>query len=500
MGTILKELLLTNHQREKILFLEMMHDSPVGDYSIQTIGRKCNYASGTIYQLAREANEELVAMGEEPILVTGNKVACRHDTQRLNHYVMKQYQTSIPYLFLLFSLQYPEKDIKDFSKEFFVSQSTVVRKLKPLLTYLKDFEIKINISNMQLLGKESAIRIVYYNFIWAASLGESMTFSGRSFDEEQQLVNKLAKGLNPNLHPDMVKLLFSISRIRNEQQHFLEPLPFTELLFPRSEVAITHYLESYLTNQIQVTRNVEFISYMIYYYPYTVEDLIPTDQMNVMDLYFQKKLVEGDSFSYFIQRFYHESLNTFLPFPLNENENRALLDNILSTFFNYRIQKKKIMILAELQRDDDVKDSQAYHDLHDQIYAYLVDAALRSDLTWLVPLTDDLSVTLTLVLLPFYHKRMVESPVRVSIVPMANYQVFLAVCHYLEQFAFVELVFNHEDVDLYITTFKELLPDAETPYYLLNLLANKDFEVALYEKLLCIQRGKRTQQLTQVLA
>ena len=77
----------------------------------------------------------------------------------------------MPYRVILTSLLEPEVDLREFGEQTGLSQSSLMRRLKPLVEYLKTKDIRLNCLQMEITGRESAIRLMYFNFLWSVDFG-----------------------------------------------------------------------------------------------------------------------------------------------------------------------------------------------------------------------------------------------------------------------------------------------------------------------------------------
>ena len=115
----------------------------------------------------------------------------------------------------------------------------------------------------------------------------------------------------------------------------------------------------------------------------------------------------------------------------------------------------------------------------------------RKQLEWLAPVSDSLSKTLCLNLLPLFVVN--DEKIRVGLLSIPNYLYLQHIVKFLQSLKFIEIVFqpqSSDKIDLFITTFKELLPTQNTSYYLVNIL-NTNYETDLLPILLSLQNKKK---------
>lgn len=484
-----RELFLTCQQQKKIQFFQRMEGYPAGEYSVHSLSQKFDCSYQSFLKMLQEINEALLELKETPLFTSTATIYWESNSTRSNNFLISQVKQSLPYLFLLSTLFYPEIDLHHFCKENFVSESTVTRRMRPLINYLDECNIHTNLTKMELSGHEGVIRLFYIKTLWSASLGDDLNRCELDFTAEDNLVRDLIHVFHLPLHPKLIRLMLCISRLRNVQKSYLVEPPFDDLLFSQ----ITPLLENYLANQLETTeqikRNVEFFNYLFYYYPYCTKN--QSHSVNPLMFYYTKNVEERDPLCLAIDSFYRYCSKELLKNVLGEQEEKMLLNNIARTFLSYSIQKKKIPLLFETGSKETFMDSQLYCELYPSVKTAIKKLSRRRQLEWLDDVTDSLAKTLCLSLLPLFI--VTDEKIRVGLLSIPNYLYLQHVIKYLQSLNFIEIVFQPQpgdQIDLFITTFKELLPSQNAAHYLLNIL-NTNYETDLLPMLLSIQNKKR---------
>lgn len=432
-----RELFLTPQQQKKIQFFKLMEEYPEGTYSVNTLSQKfkCNYQS--FLQMLRELNESLIELKEKPLFVEASKIYWKSEPSRSNRFLISAVKQSIPYRFILTSLFHPQKSLTAFSKETSISESTILRRMRPLIDYLAECNIHLNFSKMALTGHEAVVRLFYIKALWSASLGEDIAKCPFDFTAEDNLLRDLLTLFPLQIHPKLLRLMLCVCRLRNEQNNYLNEAPFDDLLFSQTTPLLELYLSNILDSPEQIKRNIEFFNYLFYYYPYCVKK--EPHKVNPLMLYYTKNVEERDPLCLAIDSFYRYCSGELYP----------------------EIKKA----LRKLSR--------------------------RRKLEWLATVTDSLSKTLCLSLLPLFIVN--DEKIRVGLVSIPNYLYLQHIVKFLNNLKFIEVVFQpqpDEPIDLFITTFKELLPTQNSDCYLINIL-NADYTSDLLPRLLAIQNKKK---------
>jgi len=484
-----RELFLTNQQRKKIQFFKLMEDYPEGEYSVHTLSHKFDYNYQPFLQMLRELNDSLIELKEAPLFIETSKIYWKSDPSRSNRFLISQVKNSVPYQFIFTSLFHPEKSLSDFSKEIFVSESTILRRMHPLIDYLAECNLHLNFSKMELTGHEAVIRLFYIKAFWSASLGEDLVKCTLDFTAEDNLLRDLLSVFPLHVHPKLIRLMLCICRLRNDQKKYLNEAPFDDLLFSQTTPLLEVYLSNILESPIQIRRNVEFFNYLFYYYPYCVKK--DPHKINPLTLYYAKNVEERDPLCLAIDSFHRYCSKDLLRNILGEQEEKILLNNIARTFLGYSIQKKKIPLLFETGNKEKFLQSELYRELYPDVKKAIRKLSRRRKLEWLATVIDSLSKTLCLNLLPFFIVN--DQKIRIGLLSIPNYLYLQHIIKFLQSLNFIEIVFQPQSgdkIDLFITTFEELLPSQSSSYYLLNIL-NTNFETELLPILLSLQNKKK---------
>ncbi|SET08951.1 Mga helix-turn-helix domain-containing protein [Enterococcus malodoratus] len=484
-----RELFLTKRQQKKIHFFKLMEGYPAGEYSVRTLSQKLDCSYQSLLQMLQEINETLIKLNETPLFVTTSDIYWESDSNRSNKFLITQVKRSLPYRFLLTTLFRPEQELADFCKETFVSESTVLRRMRPVIDYLAECSIRVNLSKMELTGHEAVIRLFYIKALWSASLGDDLVKCELDFTAEENLLRDLMSVFPLPIHTKLIRLMLCVCRLRNDQKRYLNEAPFDDLLFSQTTPLLEVYLSKTLESSVQVKRNVEFFNYLFYYYPYCIKK--NPQMINPLMLYYSKNVEERDPLCLAIDSFYRYCSRELLQNILGEQEEKILLNNIARTFLGYSIQKKKIPLLFETGNKEKFLQSELYSELYPAVKKAVKKLSRRKQLEWLAPVSDSLSKTLCLNLLPLFVVN--DEKIRVGLLSIPNYLYLQHIVKFLQSLKFIEIVFqpqSSDKIDLFITTFKELLPTQNTSYYLLNIL-NTNYETDLLPILLSLQNKKK---------
>lgn len=138
------------------------------------------------------------------------------------------------------------KILQTFCNRHFISRSTCFRQTKKLAEYLKEYNINLNLSNLTLSGSETLIRIIFFNFFWFVSLGESLDSNPYS-QEIRALIYKHEGSQHKNkfdLGKKQASLHCLICLLRIENNHFTDIYSLSKDSFIPSETNIDFFMTS----------------------------------------------------------------------------------------------------------------------------------------------------------------------------------------------------------------------------------------------------------------
>lgn len=271
--------------------------------------------------------------------------------------------------------------------------------MRPLIDYLAECNIHLNFSKMALTGHEAVVRLFYIKALWSASLGEDIAKCPFDFTAEDNLLRDLLTLFPLQIHPKLLRLMLCVCRLRNEQKNYLNEAPFDDLLFSQTTPLLELYLSNILDSPEQIKRNIEFFNYLFYYYPYWCQK--GTSQGKSFDALLYKNVEERDPLCLAIDSFYRYCSGELLKNVLGEQEKNPP-KQYRTNLLGYSIQKKKIPLLFETGNKEQFLQSELYRELYPEIKKAIRKLSRRRKLEWLATVTDSLSKTLCLSLLPLF--------------------------------------------------------------------------------------------------
>ena len=144
-----------------------------------------------------------------------------------------------------------------------------MRRLKPLVEYLKTKEVRLNCLQMEVTGREAAIRVMYFNFLWSVDFGK------RLYDYFNQELNLSLDSFLSNddlmylkyVEKREFSMLQGIGLLRTRRGFYVDEPQINRLLFPsigrkyKEALALDNVPETYQE------REANFVNFMIFYWP-----------------------------------------------------------------------------------------------------------------------------------------------------------------------------------------------------------------------------------------
>ncbi|EOL49375.1 helix-turn-helix domain-containing protein [Enterococcus caccae] len=480
---MLEDILLDDVAQRKISVFNQLLATADGTYSVHYFEQFTDFSYARLNSLFAEIHEDLMEQQGLALLTDQGKVHIQLSKLRDIPYSQFLFRKSLPYRFLLATILEKNYTIEHFCRDHFISRASIIRRLQPLINYLKDFDIQLNCSKLQMTGKENLIRIVYLNFFWIASYGEDLFLA---LDETKRGVDLF----DPEDHQWMTYteprewyLLTTISQLRIQKKHFIIEPPFKQLIFPRTSKSFVKKLEKLKVPQHFIERETTFLSFMMFYwniYFYADDPRI---------IYVKEYLKsEQQPLGNLIERFEAFYLPLFSENRLSNDEKVLLNINIFTTFLNHSVLKDSLPLTINFMESCIKEQNPLYIPLSAKVRAFLNEIILLPDFSWIKNCLEDLVYICSFLLLPFYERSNPKYQLSVGIILSPNAIFLQSLYDFLEQIAFVSVSFvsstSNEEYDFYIAASKLLLPDKvkqKDNFQIIPLSPALDYQVGLID-------------------
>lgn len=482
---MLELLILEDIMWQKLAIMECLIHNSKGTYSINTLASELNLSYTKAANLVTELANDLATHFEYEILGKDNKLSWNPEKYNHNAYIQHLFRDSAAYRFIMTTLLRPDVSFKQFCNSMFLSQSTVLRKLKPLKTMLLEYGLILTPTKMTIVGNESILRILYTTYMWAGDHGELLESWSFDFTLEKKITRQLLSAHGTFMHPKELFLRLAVSRIRYEQGHHLQEVQFTELTQSRLCDDISKYTTQFINDSYQQVIHTRYICSLLYLAPYYID---PAD-FRVQELKRYYDIAQDNHSAVRIVDDYLSFLFTELlnAQTIDYEETLLLKMNLFVLLLRYIIHRGPAPRIIDLTKHVSDKQNTLFTNLEKQNYTFFQEHIEITTLPWVKDNLATFTEDFTHAVFPVYKEGCKSNQLKVCILSAPDHYVRQTLKELLNQLSFVDLQFSEkvsEEVDFYITTFENLLPaNNTTPYFVVDLVDNIDCQTKLFTTL-----------------
>lgn len=455
---MLEEILLDDPARSKLGIYKEILSIENGDYPIHYFEKKTGYSHIKTANLLNGMRADLLDFSPESQLMNErDKVRANDGLPSYQRYQQYLFSKSIPYQVLLESLFHPERDLKDFGEISGLSQSSLMRRLKPLVEYLRTKDIRLNCLQMEITGRESFIRLMYFNFMWMVNFGtEIMEYFqnelhlplDRLMSEKDQEFLKFVEKREFNVHQ-------GISFLRSRKEQYVDEPRINRFTYPPAvNRPFKNALEKQGVPETYQERESNFIAYLIFYWPqyFTVSD----PRLS----WVKKNYVKQNESREYAERFYQKiRRKVFLP---SEAKKELFLINLQTAFLRGELFEGKIPMNLNFVLDSIKEQHPKYEEIEKKV----------SNVLGKIPNKSFILPILTLVTMNHYEKHQIPKKISVGIIGFPNHFLLYALIDRIEKLPFVHYSLmntgSDKQYDVILTCSSKLLPEATRDYWVIE--------------------------------
>ncbi|MBM7689329.1 hypothetical protein BCR24_11225 [Enterococcus ureilyticus] len=455
---MLEDILLDDVAQRKISVFNQLLATADGTYSIHYFEQFTDFSYARLISLFAEIHEDLMEKQNLELLNDQGKVHIDLSKLRDIPYAQFLFRKSLPYKFLLATILENNYTIEHFCRDHFISRASIIRRLQPLINYLKDFDIQLNCSKLQLTGKENLIRIVYLNFFWIASCGEDLFLALDETKRGVELFDSHDHQWMTYAEPREWYLLTTISQLRIKKKHFIIEPPFKQLTFPKVNMSFIKKLEQSKIPQQFIEREATFLSFMMFYW--SIYFYADDPRLSYVKEYMRS---DQQPLGNLIERFegFYQSL--FSEKKLSNDIKELLNANLFTTCLNHFVLKDSLPLAINFMEKCIKEQNPLYQPLSVKVRSFLAEIILLPEFAWIKNCLEDLVYICSYLLLPFYERNNPKYQLNVGIILSPNAIFLKPLFDFLEHLSFVTVSFvsstSDDDYDFYIAASKLLLPE-----------------------------------------
>ncbi|EOT42657.1 MULTISPECIES: helix-turn-helix domain-containing protein [Enterococcus] len=453
---MLEDILLDDPAQNKIMLFKHMLDLDRGLYPIHYFEKYTGFSHIKTANLLTQMNQDLIDLETGYVLFTEKeKIQIDGNLPKLHSYRQFLLQNSVPYRVLLATLLQPQMDLKEFGRLTELSQSSLMRRLKPLVAYLKDKGIRLNCLQMDVTGREALVRIMYFNFFWMVDFGTELF---QYFEKQNMDLNTL---LDEN---DLMYLKYfeqrefifyqAISLLRTSMGYYVDEPEINHFLYPTAlNARFKQKLSQSGVAETYREREANFVAYMIFYWPQYFSDndpRLPYVRKNYKNLTVTKEKAKI---------FLTKMAPYFQDFSRSKQE--LLLINYQTIFLRQQLFQGK----APKNLDFILDSLKIQHPNYEILQGYIANVLDTEE-------SDDLINLLTLVSLPQVERSEKTEKIKVGIIGFPNHFLLYSLIKRIEDLPFVEYSLmntaSNEKYDAIITCSASLVPANNYQYWIVE--------------------------------
>ncbi|EOH97385.1 helix-turn-helix domain-containing protein [Enterococcus pallens] len=485
----MESILLSEDAKKKIRIVNLLNNLDSGIYTTHYIASVSPFSKQTALYLLDSISDDLAELfgyhlfGSNRRITGGGTI----DTNRYHQFLIYK---SVPYQFILFILLNPRKTLDDFCTQLFMSTSSVRRLLKPFLTFLETFDIKINLASMKIEGNEYEIRLAFNALLWIGSSGKDILEHDHFRQKHIEVLKKIGFWDSPFINNNELLTLLTIAQLRMENNCPVDSFPVMNNHLPKQETKIlTEYLRQFLPDASQLPTELNFLVYCLYYkfLAFDAQDM----RIHYLEEFIRmEKERSDDKFWLLFDELIHlVKAKT----QMNTNEFLTVSSNLSAILLGFYFNHRPLPDKNEIARHETVFPH-IYQASFPFIQAFTKKVARRKGLGWITNVSDELAACLSYVVKPYLYEK---KKVIVAITPLPNFILMRTLAEFLASFSFVEVVYrdkNDPAVDLFISTFQSFIPETSSSTFLVDIRGVPDgMKEQLFKKLYAIYQKKNRQ-------
>lgn len=447
-----------------------------------------NYQQGVIE--LNEIDQELAEIrpNHETIMMRAGKVNLENINATVDEYRYHLLQQAVPFQFILYFMNEENPTIEQFCEKYFVSRSTVSRKIDKLKRYLKGFNIRFTYTEAGMSGDERLIRLALFNLLWLGTRGIECPL--QVDDQSLKQIVATYKDYFPLSRTyfgnQEIKLFASIILIRIKNKKFVKYDPRYNFLMKDNPyydfISLRDLVEVPLTTR-QLKGESSFIYLLAHSSPfYTIRD----DQSMKQALHdFEAR---PNPVNDFVTEFRNFAKKALFPNHPETMDDPLLVANLLNITFTYFIFRQPFPTITDLLMDPNEKQTRGEYILFQNIQNFTQMAKDNPSYSFISSIHPLLTRSFKRLLLPYFNQFPYAYNLKVGIALEHNAIFVRDLYRFLEDLRFIDAepydVSLKDDYDLIISSSSLLKKEKpHIPLYQLDLPYTKNELVPLYLEL-----------------
>lgn len=491
---MLEAIMLEDTAKRKLTLFKLLTLFSNKEHSINFFENRLDYSYSRVVYLLELIQQDLTKItGKTTEIHQTTGVLYKQDISYDRYYQFLITQ-SVPYQLLISILFYPNDNLAKFCEKNYHSKTTVVRKSKLLSNYFKQFNIKMNTSQLSLDGDERVVRLTLYMLIWLASQGTHLPKIHRNpinYEEITKIISPYFPDSYSYSAHKQITLILDIVYLRVKSGNILTEKTSIDPYIPTS----TDHAKTFLGVLIKETKRLEaeaqFAAYLLIATPNFFRN--NDYRLSLLNTY-----LDGQSNS--ATKLFKEFCTLFSEEIIRSNfswDNEPILfGNVANIIFSTTIIEKNFPTLFHLIDHSLYLKNEYYYHLFTQFKAFFQKFSKRKNFGWLKDNVIQLSDTLAALLVPLYGSFQTENVVRIALIAESNYLLVQPLTQFIEELPFVQLVAYKDgefsSFDFIVATSSYLIPEeCQLPSFVFRFSADNDEQyIGLYQAIKTVHNKK----------
>lgn len=487
-----EELMMDSGMLTKFKLFKRITQLNQSDISITQLSDELSLNYQQTFIIINEINNDLAKLvyTHPSILQRAGKIDSTKLLVTIDEYRYFLLKKSVPFQFILYFLNHDFPNIDDFCQRYYVSRSTVSRKMLPLKKHVKQFKLRFTYTEANLTGDERAVRVALFDALWLGTRGTVWPFKSVAIEEAERLANAFAEYFplsRTYLGAKELTYFAAIFLCRMRKKIFVDYDERYNFLMMDNP----YYDFERLNKELGPVQSLSpehskgessFIFFLAHYAPFYTLDDDPSLFQTLHDFSSRPNPIYE-----LVQEFLdYAKVNIFKKEPevLDKSIIIGNLINITFTFFVLRQPFPNLQKLVELPR----KKKKASEYLESQIQAFFDEKSQEKEYRFIYTIKTPIVKAFKSVLLPAYDKPKHSEHLTVGVAFEHNFLLVRRIYQFLNDLGFVDSApyqeTLNEQYDLVISS--SLLPRKkypELPLYFWDLSYDEEELADLYRTL-----------------
>ncbi|WP_430598514.1 helix-turn-helix domain-containing protein [Enterococcus sp. AZ177] len=487
-----EELMMDSGMLTKFKVFKRITQINQSDISITQLSEELSLNYQQVFIIMNEINHDLakVISTHPSILQKAGKIDSTNLLVTIDEYRYFLLKKSVPFQFILYFLNHDSPNIDDFCQRYYVSRSTVSRKMLPLKRHVKQYNLRFTYTEANLIGDERAVRVALFDALWLGTRGTIWPFKSVPREEAERLAEAFSEYfplsrtyLGSKELPYFAAIFLCRTRKKifvsyDERYDFLmQDNPYYDFERLNKELGPHQALPPKYTKGES-----SFIFFLAHYAPFYTLDDDPSLSQTLHDFSIRPNPVYE-----LVQEFLdYAKINIFKKEP-EVLDKPVLIGNLLNIAFTFYVLRQpfpNLQKLVELPR----KKKKADELLETKIQVFFDEKVKEKEYKFIYTIKNPLVKMFKSVLLPVYDKPKHSEHLNIGVAFEHNFLLVRRIYQFLNDLGFVDSAPYQEELneqyDLVISS--SLLPRKkypELPLYFWDLSYDEEELADLYRTL-----------------